>query len=180
PDPTLHLTIPELIKQGKMGEVIVVAPENSTNFTCCGYDNSEVQGNWLDFICEDLPQFIESNYRCLTGVNNRALMGHSSGGDAVLRLALKKPGYFNTVFAMSCAQLYAKDINWLAELYEQHKPAIDDVISGTKTIEELDVYGHILLNLTQQVLPDITNAPVFCKWPLQDNDWRVFSQLTAE
>ncbi|WP_028864818.1 alpha/beta hydrolase [Psychromonas aquimarina] len=177
PDPTLHLTSRLLTAQEKIGEMIYVLPENGCRFTCAGYNNNDIQGNWLDYICIDLIHEIESRYRCLNGPENRALIGHSSGGDAVLRLALKKPGYFSTYFAMSCAQLYAGNNDWLVELYTSHFEQLIRVQQGKLPVDSLDIYAHLLVNLAQQALPDKASPPLFIQLPINEEDWHKFTPL---
>ncbi|WP_019614172.1 alpha/beta hydrolase [Psychromonas ossibalaenae] len=177
PDPTLHLTSRQLNIQGEIGEMIYVLPDNGCRFTCAGYNNNDIQGNWLDYICFDLTREIESRFRCLKGAENRALIGHSSGGDAVLRLALKKPGYFSTFFAMSCSQLYAGNNDWLVELYTSHFEQLIRVQQGKQSVESLDIYAHLLVNLAQQALPDAASPPLYIQLPINEEDWHKFTPL---
>ena len=75
-------------------------PKTRKNFdmTCPAYINSEIQGNWGDFFAEELVEFVETNFRAKTGAQNRAIVGHSSGGDGVMKTLLLKPGVFNQGF----------------------------------------------------------------------------------
>lgn len=176
-DSRLDQTYLALLAEHKMQEVIFVLPENNTIATCCGYNNSEIQGNWLDFFCDDLIVAVESQYRCIGTMQSRAIIGHHSGGDACLRLAMKKPGVFKHFFAISCTQLYPKDSDWLVELYTTHFQQILDVQQGIDDISHLDVYAHMILGLAQQAFPDSNNPPLYFQFPIKDQHWEQLNTL---
>lgn len=65
------------------------------------YVNSSAQGNYADYICDELVARVEARYALpKTGVR-RIIAGHSSGGFGALRLGLYKPELFKGVIAMS-------------------------------------------------------------------------------
>jgi S-formylglutathione hydrolase FrmB len=65
------------------------------------YVNSSAQGNYADYICNELVPFVEARYSApKTGIR-RIIAGHSSGGFGALRLGIYKPGLFDGVIAMS-------------------------------------------------------------------------------
>ena len=82
-------------------EMIIVMPDSFTKYAGSMYSNSVVTGNWEAFITHDLVSYIDSHYRTLPRPASRGLAGHSMGGYGVLRLAMKYPGIFSSVYAMS-------------------------------------------------------------------------------
>lgn len=82
-------------------EMIIVMPDAFTKYSGSMYSNSVVTGNWEAFIVHDLVTYIDSHYRTLPRPASRGLAGHSMGGYGTLRLAMKYPGVFSSVYAMS-------------------------------------------------------------------------------
>ncbi len=82
-------------------EMIIVMPDAFTKYAGSMYSNSAVTGNWEAFIVHDLVSYIDSHYRTLPRPASRGLAGHSMGGYGTLRLAMKYPGVFSSVYAMS-------------------------------------------------------------------------------
>ncbi|HTT06823.1 MAG TPA: alpha/beta fold hydrolase [Steroidobacteraceae bacterium] len=82
-------------------EMIIVMPDSFTRYAGSMYSNSVVTGNWEAFITHELVSYIDGHFRTLPRPESRGLAGHSMGGYGVLRLAMKYPGVFSSVYAMS-------------------------------------------------------------------------------
>ena len=70
----------------------------STNITARFTRTLSVNGNWEDYIVQDLVTYVDSHYRTLP---KRAIAGHSMGGYGALTLAFRHPDVFSSVYAMS-------------------------------------------------------------------------------
>jgi S-formylglutathione hydrolase FrmB len=79
-----HETVPQrverLVREGKMGEVIVAFPDCFTSLAGNQYINSLAVGNWADFLLQEMIPAIESQFPARKGAQNRAVFGKSSGG----------------------------------------------------------------------------------------------------
>ncbi len=53
-DLPVHTIADQLIENGTIDEMIIVVPENGTKQVCSAYLDSPIQGNWQQFICNDL------------------------------------------------------------------------------------------------------------------------------
>jgi S-formylglutathione hydrolase FrmB len=82
-------------------EMIIVMPDAFTKYAGSMYSNSVVTGDWEAFITRDLVRYIDAHYRTLPQRASRGLAGHSMGGYGTLRLAMKYPNVFSSVYAMS-------------------------------------------------------------------------------
>ncbi len=82
-------------------EMIVVMPDAFTKYAGSMYSNSVVTGNWDAFITRDLVHYVDAHYRTLPHRASRGLAGHSMGGYGTLRLAMRYPGVFSSIYAMS-------------------------------------------------------------------------------
>ena len=98
-------TMDNLIKNGVAKDMIVVHPDGRNRYGGCQYANSEVSGNWADFIVKELVGYIDAHYRTLAKAESRALVGSSMGGRGVLDLALKFPDTYGIVYAMFPGQM---------------------------------------------------------------------------
>jgi enterochelin esterase-like enzyme len=71
------------------------------------YSNSPVTGDWERFIAEDLVADVDSRYRTLPDRMSRGLAGHSMGGYGALRIGMKRPDVFSSLYIMSACCLTA-------------------------------------------------------------------------
>jgi S-formylglutathione hydrolase len=82
-------------------EMIVVMPNAYTRFAGSMYSTSVVTGDWEAYIAKDLVGYIDSHYRTIPNAASRGLAGHSMGGYGTMRLGMKYPGVFSSIYALS-------------------------------------------------------------------------------
>ena len=82
-------------------EMIIVMPDAFTKYQGSMYSSSATIGNWEAFITEDLVTYIDRHYRTLAQRASRGLAGHSMGGYGTLRLGMKYPQVFSSLYAMN-------------------------------------------------------------------------------
>jgi enterochelin esterase-like enzyme len=82
-------------------EFIVVAPNAQTVHLGSFYSNSVTTGDWEGFLARDLVGYIDGHYRTLADRDSRGIGGHSMGGYGSMRMAMKRPDVFGSVYAMS-------------------------------------------------------------------------------
>jgi S-formylglutathione hydrolase len=93
------------ISAGSLQPVILVAPDSQNAYGGSYYTNSVVTGNWEDFIVKDLVAFMDKNYRTLPVRESRGIAGHSMGGYGAMKLAMRNPGVFGSVYSLSPANM---------------------------------------------------------------------------
>src|SRR5215203_4333254 len=101
PGINLQPLMDEMIKGGKIREMIVVAPNGRNAYQGAFYTNSTVTGNWEDYIYRDLVQSVDASYRTIARAESRGIAGHSMGGYGAMSLAMKHPDVFSAVYALS-------------------------------------------------------------------------------
>jgi S-formylglutathione hydrolase FrmB len=89
------------MNSGAVHEMIVVNPDAYTLYAGSMYSNSPTTGNWEAYLTHDLVSYIDSHYRTIANRDSRGLAGHSMGGYGTMRLAMKYPEVFASVYAMS-------------------------------------------------------------------------------
>jgi S-formylglutathione hydrolase len=82
-------------------EMIVVMPNAYTRYAGSMYSVSVVTGDWEAYITKDLVGYIDSHYRTLANANSRGLAGHSMGGYGTIRIGMKYPEVFSSIYALS-------------------------------------------------------------------------------
>jgi enterochelin esterase-like enzyme len=86
-------------------EMIVVMPSAYTVYMGSMYSNSVTTGDWESFIVHDLVSYIDAHYRTIPERASRGLAGHSMGGYGTIRLGMKYPEVFSSLYAMSACCL---------------------------------------------------------------------------
>lgn len=90
-------------------EPIVVVPDAYTLHKGSMYSSSATTGDWERFVAEDLVGFVDSHYRTIAKRISRGLAGYSMGGYGALRIAMKRPEVFSSLYMMSACCLSAAD-----------------------------------------------------------------------
>jgi enterochelin esterase-like enzyme len=92
------------------GEMIVVVPDAQTLHNGSMFSSSPTTGDWESFISRDLVGFIDANYRTIATRESRGLAGHSMGGYGTLRIGMKNPEIYSSLYAMSSCCLAPRDV----------------------------------------------------------------------
>ncbi len=82
-------------------EVIVVMPNAFTRFYGSFYSSSVTTGDWETYVSEELVAYVDSHYRTIAEVSSRGLAGHSMGGYGTMRIGMKRPDVFSSLYLLS-------------------------------------------------------------------------------
>ena len=92
------------INNGTIEPVIIVCANNSPSpFMGSFYVNSELNGNYEDYMTQELITWIEDNYRVKSGKNYRTLMGQSMGGYGSFRYGILHKDLYRGIAAHGSA-----------------------------------------------------------------------------
>jgi len=143
-------------------EMIIVMPDAFTRYQGSMYSNSVVTGNWEAFITADLIAYIDGHYRTLPRAASRGLAGHSMGGYGTMRIGMKHPGVFSSLYAQSpCCMGASLEPN--AEI--AHRAA------GVKSEAEIaaaDFGTKAMLASAAAWSPDPARPPAYFDLPIED------------
>ncbi len=103
-------------------EMIIVVPDSNTRNGGSFYSNSLTVGNFEDFITRDLIGWIDGHYRSLARRESRGLAGHSMGGYGTLRLGMKHPDLFSSIYAMNPCCLRPRPVAMAKQEFETMTP----------------------------------------------------------
>jgi S-formylglutathione hydrolase FrmB len=82
-------------------EMIIVMPNAYTAFQGSMYSNSVVTGDWEAYVARDLVAYVDAHYRTLATRAGRGLAGHSMGGYGAVRIGMKYPEAFSSLYILS-------------------------------------------------------------------------------
>ncbi|HEY7335663.1 MAG TPA: alpha/beta hydrolase-fold protein [Bryobacteraceae bacterium] len=92
---------------GGVGESILVMPNAYTMYQGSMFSNSATTGDWEGFIAKDMVEYMDSHYRTIPTRAARGLAGHSMGGYGTIRIAMKYPQVFSSIYILSACCLTA-------------------------------------------------------------------------
>src|SRR5487761_1906859 len=81
--------------------VVIVMVDGWTRWGGSQYLNSAAQGNYEDYVCDEIVPAVEARHPTPTNGVRRLIAGHSSGGFGALRLGMARQKLFDAVIAMS-------------------------------------------------------------------------------
>jgi S-formylglutathione hydrolase FrmB len=99
--PTLGERLERMIASGRMGEVIVAAPDCFTRFGGSQYLDSAASGRYETHVCDEIVSEIDRRFRTVAAREARGIGGKSSGGFGALVLAMRHPDLFSAVASHS-------------------------------------------------------------------------------
>ena len=164
----IQTSMDELIKVGKVREMIVVAANGSNRYGGSFYTNSPVTGNWDDFITRDLVSYIDTNYRTISRAESRGIAGHSMGGYGAVILAMRHPDVFSSMFALSpCCLVMEDDMSdanaaWPKVLGLTSR---DQLTLPPKSFD--DFSKDVLVAISAAFSPDPQRPPFFVDFPVE-------------
>lgn len=104
-------SIPErldtLIESKQMQPTIVVFPDCTTRLGASQYVNSSVNGNYMDYLCDELVPWVDERFHTHESRYHRGLVGHSSGGFGALATGMMRSDRFAAVCSSAGDSWYA-------------------------------------------------------------------------
>ena len=97
----LHVIAERVFASGAAREMILVMPNAMNAFGGSMYVSSATTGDWERYIADDLVAYMDTNYRTIATRDGRGLGGHSMGGYGAIRIAMKRPDVFSSIYALS-------------------------------------------------------------------------------
>lgn len=90
------------INTNNLAKIIFIVPDGSCEpYKGSFYTNSTLYGNYEDYIVQDMMEEVGSKYNTYNHRGKWSIMGHSMGGYGAMKIALKYPGNFIGVSALS-------------------------------------------------------------------------------
>jgi S-formylglutathione hydrolase len=164
------INLPEVLNKtfadGNTREMIVVMPNAFTRFKGSMYSNSVTVGDWETFVTKELVGYIDTHYRTLAQPTSRGLAGHSMGGYGTLRLGMKSPDVYSSIYALSpCCMDPSRPNPGMKQMMK--------TIEAIKTDEEVakqNFFGWAMLASAAAWSPNPKNPPFYIDLPFRDGE----------
>jgi len=156
------INLPEVINKAIAAgakEMIVVTPNAYTRFAGSMYSNSVTTGNWEEYVGREIVAYIDSHYRTLPARESRGLAGHSMGGYGTLRIGMKYPDVFSSIYALNPCCL-ATNLS--------RPPAKAETIRTDEDFQKTDFMTKAMLASGAAWSPNPQTPPFFMDLPSKD------------
>lgn len=141
---------------------IIVMPNAYTRYLGSMYSSSATIGDWESFVAQDLVAYIDAHYRTLATRESRGIAGHSMGGYGALRIALRHPDVYSSVYALNPCCLAvdgAPGADAAAKAAAVHTP---------EDLERADFQTKAILALSAAWAPNPARPPTYFDLPVVD------------
>ena len=161
-----------LIKNHIIDPIIAVKPDGSCEpYLSSKWLNSDLYGNFEDFIVNDLVNYIDSKYQTIPFAKGRSIMGHSGGGEGAMRIALKHPDIYTGVASHS-GILSGGFLKFLIPLILAEKDSSNEIKPTSGFLSE------VLFTAAGGYTPNMNNPPYYVDLPI-DNNGKVIESTFA-
>ena len=142
-------------------EMIVVMPDAFTRYEGSFYGSSVDTGDWEGFVSQELVAYIDGHYRTLAQTSSRGLAGHSMGGYGTIRIGMKHPQVFSSIYALSPCCLISP-----VEPSDALKAA--EAVEIPEQIHGSPFFVKAQLATAAAWSPDPNNPPLYIALPVRD------------
>ncbi len=146
---------------------IVVMPNGSNRLGGGFYLDSPVSGKWETYLVRELVPMIDRDFRTIAAPQSRGLAGHSMGGFGAIRIGMRFPDVFGSLYAMSpCCLDVVDDIGHGNQAWKT-AAAFKTPADLGKALEENDFYPVAIYALASALSPNPNKPPFFVDLPIK-------------
>ena len=165
-----QLNLPEiadkLFAAGIVREMIVVMPNAFSLHKGSMYSNSATTGDWETYVARDLVVYVDGHYRTIPERMSRGLAGASMGGYGAIRIGMKRPDVFSSLYLLSACCLTPQ----LTPRPEAMAAA--EAIRSREQAEKAERGPSVTLASAAAWSPNPANPPLFLDLPMKDGKVR--------
>ena len=99
-------TADEVFASGQAPPAVVVYADAWTSYGGSQFVDSPGTGKYHSYLCDEVVPWVDAHYRTLTGRDNRAIMGKSSGGFGAMITPMLRPDLFGALATHAGDTLY--------------------------------------------------------------------------
>ncbi len=148
-----------LIGHHTIEPMIVVMPNSFNRFGGSFYVDSELSGDWEDFVVRDLVSYVDAHYRTVADPSSRGIAGHSMGGYGALRIGMEHPDVFSAAYGLSpCCAVWDESEFRDDVVKAQQATNLQEIIAG-------GMGPQSALAFAAAFSPDLHNPPFGVDWP---------------
>lgn len=148
-----------LVREGISKEFIIAMVDGHNAYGGSVFTNSIVTGDWETYLIRDVVRHVDGRYRTLRRASSRGIAGHSMGGGAALRIAMRYPNGFGFVYAMSANAGLPCQMPSAATRQQVQS------VTAPAQVASLGFEPQLCLGYGAAWSPDTSRAPVFVALP---------------
>jgi S-formylglutathione hydrolase FrmB len=163
-------TIEGAVAKGSQ-EMIVVLPDSKTLYGGSMYSSSVTTGDFERYIAHDVVGYIDAHYRTIPKRVSRGLVGHSMGGYGAVRIGMKHPGVFGSLYVMSACCLSPMGGRPSNPAFAKAMASTEKALESIKTpAEAADQLFFVRARLASAAAwsPDPKNPPLYLDLPMKN------------
>jgi S-formylglutathione hydrolase FrmB len=147
---------------------LVVMPNGANRLGGGFYMDSPVSGGWETYLVRELVPRIDAEFRTIAAPASRGVAGHSMGGFGALRLAMRFPDLFGSVYAMSpCCLDLTDDIGhgnpeWRTALRFKEPADLE------KAVQAGNFYPVAMIAISAALSPNRDKPPFYVDLPVRE------------
>ena len=173
PDEGFKEWIDGLILSGKIQPMIIVMPNAATErYGFSFYSNSELNGNFEDYIVNDLMAYIDGNYRTIANKDGRAVIGVSQGGYGAIKFGMLHSDKYGVVAAHS-------GMLFLDGPLSMGKMVCDENPDGFEGPHPAKFWTSGMYAMCAAWSPNLNNPPFMVDLPFEHPSGAVIAQVRA-
>jgi S-formylglutathione hydrolase len=150
------------LASGATKEMILVMPNAFTRYFGSMYSSSVTTGDWETFVARELVAYIDGHYRTMATVASRGLAGHSMGGYGTIRIGMKHPDVFSSIYAMSACCL-APTLG-----FDTERGRKAEAVKSPDEVKGLDFMMKATFASAAAWSPNPKNPPLYLDVPTKD------------
>ena len=147
-------------------EMIIVVPNAYNTFQGSMYSTSLTIGDWEGFITRDLVSYIDSHYRTIPRKESRGLAGHSMGGYGAMRIGMKYPEVFSSIYLLSPCCMWP----YMSREQGRDRGSPAESVKRVADIAKADFGTKAQLASAAAWSPNPDNPPLFIDLPTKDGE----------
>jgi S-formylglutathione hydrolase FrmB len=154
--------VDRLVRQGRMGPVVMAFPDCFTSFGGNQYINSLALGNWEDFLLEEMIPALEQRLRVRRAPGTRAVFGRSSGGYGALIQAMLHSDHWGAVACHSADidfdLVYRPEMAKALDTLARHDGDVERFVDHLRAADKIsgnEMYALMLLAMSATYDPAV-------------------------
>lgn len=149
-------------------QMIVVLPDSKTLYGGSMYSSSVTTGDYERFIAHDVVSYMDAHYRTLPNRLARGLVGHSMGGYGAIRIGMRHPDVFGSLYVMSACCLSPMGSRPTNPAMQKGMASEEKEVESVKTPADaagLPFFARAMLAAAAAWSPDPKNPPLYLDLP---------------
>ncbi len=149
-------------------QMIVVLPDSKTLYGGSMYSSSVTTGDFERYVAHDVVSYMDAHYRTIPNRLARGLVGHSMGGYGAVRIGMKHPGVFGSLYVMSACCLSPMGSRPANPAMQKAMAPVEKELEAVKTPADaagLPFFARAMLASAAAWSPDPQNPPLYLDLP---------------